>query len=178
MMNLLSKYNQIIEKYGYDVLLVRQDKQRHCSCFDEKTQSASRACPFCYGVGYVTKIEKHKVRDLDTGLPMSLPLLPTGSNFGVMSITSRAYFFKREVEIQENDLIIDVSWNGDIPVYTGNGIYQISHIDPQRFEEGELIFQKVYVKDTPINKKIRGFKIVEDAGKIFYEMAEEKGVSE
>lgn len=176
MKSLLEEFNQIIDVYGYDILLLRNNKKRKCmNCWDEKTQSADRSCPFCFGMGTIPTIEKHSVRDMDLKAPDTLPLLAAQQQFGELAITGRAYFFKRNETIAEHDLIIDVDWDGETPVYNRKGIYEISHIDPQRFEKGEEIFKKVYVKDTPINKSIRGFKIVEEAGNIFYEMAENRG---
>lgn len=172
---LLDEFNDIIDKYGYYVLILRQNENKRCSCYEHKTQSADRNCPFCYGLGYIPIIEKHRIREIDTSVPQTLPLLPTSQLFGDMSIPARAYFFRNDTRIKTNDLIIDVDWDGDIPIYTNKGIYEVSHVDPARFEDGELIFYKVYVKDTPIDKKIRGFRIVEEAGKIYYEMSEIKG---
>ena len=174
-MDLKTKYRQIIEKYGYDVLLVQQDKKRRCSCYDEKTQSADRRCPFCYGLGFVPTVTRQKIRDVDSGVPMTLPLITVTNTYGGLAIATRAYYFLPEVKITENDLILDVEWQGNKPIFSGQGIYQIAHIDPQRFEAGELIFNKVYVKDTPIDKQIRGIKVVEDNNEVFYQMAEVKG---
>lgn len=172
---LLDEYNDILEKYGHYILIVKQNKKRKCSCYDNKTQSASRDCLFCYGLGYLSVIEKHIVRDIDTGVPQTLPLLPTAQLYGDLAVPTRAYFFRREVDIALDDLIIEVDWNGNIPVYVNRGIYEVSHIDPAKFEKGELIFNKVYVKDEPILKEIRGFRIVQDSGKAYYEIAEKKG---
>ncbi|MFS1019741.1 MULTISPECIES: hypothetical protein [Enterococcus] len=174
-MDLKNKYKEIISKYGYDILLLQQNKKRRCSCYDEKTQSADRRCPFCYGLGYVSTITRQKIRDIDSGVPVTLPLITATNTYGGLSVATRAYYFLPEATLTENDLIIDVEWQGDTPIYTGKGIYQIAHIDPQRFEGGELIFNKAYVKDTPINKQIRGFKIVQDNNKVFYELSEERG---
>lgn len=175
MKSLLAEFNDIIDKYGYEVLLIKQNQNKRCSCYDAKTQSADRECPFCYGLGYLPIIEKHRIREIDTGVPQTLPLLPTSQLYGDLSIPARAYFFRNNVTVTPNDLIMDVDWEGDIPVYTNKGIYEVSHVDPAKFEDGELIFYKAYVKDQPIDKKIRGFRIVQEAGKILYEMSEVKG---
>lgn len=174
-MDLLKKFEGILEQYGYNVLVLHKDKKTSCTCFDEKTQSADRLCPFCFGLGSVPVITKETIRELDSSVPMTLPLITQTNAYGALAVATRAYFFKREAKIGEQDLIIDVSWQGNLPVYENKGIYEINHIDPQRFLKGELIFQKAYVKDTPINKKIRGFKVVETAhGQLRYFMAEEK----
>ncbi|MEI4281681.1 hypothetical protein [Tetragenococcus halophilus] len=171
--DLSQSFNNILDEYGYNILLVSQNKKKHCSCWDEKTQSADRKCPFCYGLGFVPVIQRHLVRDMDSSDSSSY-FGTQGNIIGDMVISKRFYFFKNNVKVQENDLIVDVDWAGEKPVYKDRGIYQVSHIDPQRFKHGELIFQKVHVKDNPIYKHIRGIKIVENAGKIFYQLAEGK----
>lgn len=160
-MNLLTKFEGIIEKYGYGTLVVHQDKTKRCSCYEPKTQSTKRDCSYCYGLGYVSTVKKHFVRELDSNVPMSFPFINASNLYGDMAIATRAYFFKRDVDLTENDLIINVDWNGEVPTYSGKGIYQITHIDPQRFEKGELIFYKVYVRDNPVNKTIRGINILD-----------------
>lgn len=170
-MDLKQKFRDILDEYGYDVLVVRQNKAMRCSCFEEKTQSVDRKCPFCFGIGYVPTITRETIRDKETGIPMSLPLITKSNRYGNLAIGTRAYYFLPEVKLSENDLIIDVDWEGDIPVYVNRGMYAIAHIDPQRFKAGELVFQKVYVKDRPIDKSIRGFKIIEKYGQTYYQMA-------
>lgn len=174
-MNSLERdFNRIIEVYGHDILLLHSDKKTKCTCFDEITGSSDRSCPFCFGMGTVPVIEKHRVRDQDMQVPDTLPYIASQQLFGDMAVASRSYFFKKDVVIKVDDLLIDVEWNGNLPVYTDGGIYEVSHIDPQRFINGELTFQKVYVKDQPIKKSIRGFKIVQQAGKVLYQLAERR----
>lgn len=174
-MNSLEKqFNDILEVYGHDMLLLHSDKKTVCTCFDKLTGSSDRYCPFCFGMGTVPVIEKHRVRDMDMKIPDSMPYIANQQLFGEMAVTARAYFFKKDVTIKENDLIIDVDWQGQTPVYVDGGIYEVSHIDPQRFINGEITFQKVYVKDQPIKKSIRGFKIVQQAGRVLYQLAERR----
>lgn len=175
MNSLEANFNKIIETYGHDILLLHSDKKTICSCFDKITGSAKRDCPFCFGMGTIPVIERHKIRDIDMRVPESLPYIASQQLFGDMAVAARAYFFKKDVVVKEEDLIIDVEWDGIKPVYKGGGIYIVSHIDPQRFIGGAITFQKVYVKDQPIKKEIRGFKIVEQAGKTMYQLAERRG---
>lgn len=178
-MNSLEKsFNGILDKYGHSILLVHTDKKTTCSCFNKLTGMAQKSCPVCFGLGTVPVIKKEITRDMDVQVPMSLPFIQNQYGFGDMAIPARSYFFKKHVELKEDDLIVEVEWNGEQPVYTGSGIYEIAHIDPQRFINGELTFLKVYVKDQPVKKKIRGINIVNKAGEITYQFETEGGLSE
>lgn len=169
-MKLKRDFENIIEKYGHDILLLRSDKKTMCTCYNPVTGSIKSDCPYCFGMGSVPVIEKHKVREQDMRVPETLPYLPDTQLFGEMAVATRAYFMRMDSHPNPHDIIVDVDWNGQIPIYSGRGIYEISHIDAKRFENGEFVFQKVYVKDDPIEKHIRGIKIVEQAGKILYQL--------
>jgi hypothetical protein len=79
---------------------------------------------------------------------------------------------KHDIQLGVQDLLLDVDWTPQgKPLYTGRGIYEVSHIDPQRFERGAIVFNKVYVKDEPIEKEIRGIRIANVNGIINYEIA-------
>lgn len=174
-MNKLERdFNGILEKYGHSILLLHSDKKTYCSCYDRLTGSVDRNCPYCFGMGTIPSIEKHLVRDIDSRPPESLPYIANQQQFGEMAVAGRSYFFKNNVNLIEGDLIIEVDWQGDFPIYTGRGIYKISHIDPARFENGKITYYKAYVKDQPIKKTIRGFKIVQQANGVGYQMAEKR----
>lgn len=171
MNHLEQEFNNILKTYGHSVLLLHSDKKTVCTCYDKRTASADKDCPYCFGMGHVPIIQKHLTRDIDMRVPESLPYIASQQLFGDMAVATRGYYFKKDVVVKEYDLIIDVEWNGQVPVYRGGGIYEVSHIDPQRYLNGEITFQKVYVKDQPIKKTIRGFKIVQQAGQVLYQIA-------
>lgn len=173
-MNLRSEFNQILQTYGYPVLLVRQNKKMRCSCWDEKTQSACRECPICFGIGFKPIVEKHWVRDMETGSDDRLAQIGSQTRIGEIYTPGRAYFCRWDVETMAGDLIVEVDWTEQgKPYYAGKGIYEVNLVDPQRFERGELIFSKVYVKDQPVEKQIRGIRIANVNGIISYEIAME-----
>lgn len=172
--SLKQEFHEILKQYGYPVLLVRQQKEVRCSCYDEKTQSVDRECPMCFGLGHVPIVEKHTVREVDMTVPQTMPMISQAQNFGEIAVPTRSYFFLPEAKLMEQDLIVDVGWVGEIPVIKKGKIWEISHIDPARFEKGELIFKKVYVKAEPVEMKIRGFHIREVNGVISYELIGEK----
>lgn len=169
MNQLEQQFRSFMGLYGYPVLLLHTKDTMPCTCFDEVTGSADRDCPFCFGMGTVPVITKETTRDTDSGTPAIAQAL-----FGEVSVPERAYYFYKETQVKPDDLIIDVDWQGSVPVHTGRGIYEVSHVDPARFIKGEVVFQKVYVKDQPIEKHIRGFNITQRAGQVLYQMAERR----
>lgn len=176
-MNLKQEFEAILEEYGHYVLLVHSDKKTRCSCFDKKTQEADRECPVCFGLGYVPKIEAKLTREVDSTLPDSLIMIEKAGNFGGMSVPGRYYYLKADTSVREADLIVDVEWREDgRPYYANGGIYEVSHIDPNRFRNGEHIFYKVHCKIEPIEKQIRGLRITESSGVVNYEIAAEGGI--
>ena len=128
-MNLRKEFDAILHQYGHYVLIVRTDRQTTCTCYNPTTGSVSKTCPYCFGLGTIPIIEKHITREKDLNVPETLPYLSTQQLFGEMAIATRGYFFKPEVVIQPHDLIIDVDWNGAQPIYSGRGLYEVSHVD-------------------------------------------------
>ncbi len=173
---LANEFQAILKKYGHYVLLVHSDQQQRCSCWTPTSQSANRTCPYCFGLGYVPVIEKHLVRSQTTTSTAQVATLPVNQRFGQLIVPSEAYFFDPRVVVAAQDLIVEVEWQGDLPVYRNKGVFEVANVDHQRFENGEIIFNKVYVKDQPIQKRIRGITIVESAGKITYQLAEGEGI--
>lgn len=173
-MDMRFEFEQVLLQYGYPTLLVREDKKMRCSCWDEKRQESDRECLICFGMGYAPIVEKHTVRESDASVPQTLPLIKVNSKFGGLTVPTRFYFMKHDVQVQIGSLIVDVEWTPQgKPIYTGKGIYEVSHVDQQRFERGEVAFQKVYVKDEPIEKQIRGIRIANVNGIANYEIAME-----
>lgn len=174
-MDLRHEFEQILSQYGYQTLVVRQSKKMRCSCWVEKRQEADRTCPICFGLGWAPIVEKHVTREMDTSVPETLALIVQGASFGGMSVPGRQYYFMPNAQLQEGDLIVEVEWTPQgKPVYRNGGIYEISHIDHNRYEKGENIFKKVYCKDEPVNKCIRGIRIANTYGITNYEIAMEK----
>lgn len=158
-MNLRREFENILEAYGNQVIVAHQREHVTCSCYDSKTMSADRACPICLGIGKVPRMRVHTTRETDASVPESLPGINQPISFGELAIGTRAYYFRYDSGLREKDLIFDVAWRNGYPVWREGGIYEVSHVDPARFEKGELIFLKVYVKDTPIDKRVRGFNM-------------------
>lgn len=174
MKELRAEFKDILMEYGYPVLLVRQQKEVRCSCYDEKTQSVDRECPICFGLGHVPLVEKHTIREIDVRVTETNAANFKAQNFGDMATPSRGYFFLPEVVVDDQDLILDVGWSGEYPILNKGRIWEVSHVDTARFVKGEIVFKKVYVKAEPVELKIRGFHIRQVEGITSYELIGEK----
>jgi hypothetical protein len=174
-MNLKNEFDKILGKYGHPVLIVRQDKKLRCSCWNEKTQEADRQCPRCFGIGWNPIVEKHTVRTEDSISAQNLGRIGSTANFGQISVPSRSYYISSKAKVHIKDLMVDVDWTpSGKPVYSGGGIYEVTHVDESlRFENGEQIYKAVQCKDTPIQKNIRGIRIAQVNGIVNYELAME-----
>lgn len=173
-MNLRNEFNKILKQYGHPVLIVRHAKKLRCSCWNEKRQEGDRECPVCYGIGWTSVVEKHMTREVDTSVPETLALIAQGAKFGSLAVPGRQYYFQHDIGFGPGDLLVDVEWNSQgKPVYRGGGVYEISHLDPNRYEGGENIFNKVYCKDQPVEKRVRGVRVAQSNGIINYEIAME-----
>lgn len=172
-MNLSYELNKILDKYGHPVLVVRQDKKLRCSCWNEKTQESDRACPRCYGLGWNPVVEKHVARMEDSMSAQTLGRMGATAGFGQISVPSRSYYVNSQAKVKTKDLIVDVDWTASgKPVYNGGGIYEVSYVDESlRYEGGQQIYKAIQCKDTPVQKSIRGIRVVQVNGIINYELA-------
>jgi hypothetical protein len=170
-MDLRFEFDQILAQYGHDCLLVRTDTKTRCSCWNEKKQESDRNCPICFGISWVPIVEKHTVRNMQTGLTQQDPM------FGNLDVVLPTYWFRNNANIAKQNLIVEVDWSpSGKPVYNGGNIFQVQNIDKKMFEGGQVIFQRVTCKDQPINKHIRGIRIANVNGIIKYEIAAEGGL--
>lgn len=170
-MNLRNEFENILKEYGHDCLLVRTEKKLRCSCWNEKTQEADRECPVCFGIGWAPTVEKHTVRDSDTSVPETLALIGETASIGDIAVPGRFYYMRHNVRAQSGDLILQVDWSATgKPIYNGGMLLEVSHVDSMRFKHGEVVYKKVYCKDQPIEKQIRGIRIVNASGIKNYEV--------
>lgn len=170
-MDLRYEFDEILAQYGSNCLLVRDEQKLRCSCWNEKTQEAERDCPVCFGLGWTAFVEKHTVRSQDTSVPESLAFLGQGVSLGEMAVPGRQYYMRYNASVSPGDLIVEVEWSDSgKPLWTGKGIYEVSHVSDQRFERGEIVFKVVYCKDQPVEKQVRGVRIVNANGIKNYEI--------
>lgn len=174
-MNLKKELDDILEKYGRDVLVIRQDKKKRCVCYDEVNKEARRDCPFCLGLGYVYTAEKHRTRAMDTNVSETLSRLIKGTSIGGTRSSARKYYFKSEMSADIQDLVVEVDWDEfNRPTYNGKGIWGINSIDYNMHLNNESnVFKVVHVSEQIVRSRIRGINITEANGIREYQIAVE-----
>lgn len=157
------EFRQIIENYGHFVLLAHYDREvkgRCTVCGDKITGSFDDDCKNCFGTGRSMIVDKIQVREEDSNITSSLSDISRFQAFGEVARPGRFYFMNKEVNIKEHDLILDVDWQGEMPIYTYRRLSEVSHVDVKRLERGVPIFQKVYTISDPFNNYMRARTIV------------------
>lgn len=175
-MDLRKDFEGILRDLGHNILLVRQDAKLRCSCWNEKNQESSRECPVCFGLGVVPVIEKHTIRDTVLTVTESLARVNSDAPFGEMGVPSRIYYFNHNARVRTQDLIVEVEWSpSGKPIYQGGPVWEVGYVDELRFFDGEIVYKKVAVRDTPIEKAIRGVRIANSKGIKNYEIVRGHG---
>lgn len=168
--DLANEFKKILEEYGHDVLVLRQDKKLFCSCYNEVTQEASRDCPICLGMGYTFVAERHTTRaEGAVGANQLINVLKT-EDIGSVLTGDRKYYFLPNMKANEKDLIVEVDWDQfGRPTYNNEGIWKISNVDhTQNLGEGKEVYKIYYASLTPVRSKVRGIRISEINGVIQY----------
>lgn len=167
-----NEFNDLINKHGHRVLLLRSGRERRCSCWNEKTSEASKDCNLCFGLGYTVTVEQHLARAAITSIPETLSRAKKTYDFGSMAAPSRVFYFKRTVKPKVSDLIIDCEFDiRNMPILDNYSVYEIGTVDLLRGEGGDLSFVKTYCGLETINMEIifrnvrkKGIDVVYDLG--------------
>lgn len=164
--DLAEEFKNILEEYGRDVLVLRQDKKLFCSCYNEVTKEASRDCPVCLGLGYSFVSERHTTRAEGAVGATQLINLLKQQDIGDVMGGDRKYYFMPNMTANEKDLIVEVDWDQfGRPVYNNKGIWKITNVDhTQNLGQGKEIYKIYYASLTPVLSKVRGIRISEING--------------
>lgn len=156
--NLRQEITKLIEDTGHYVLLQRTSRKIRCSCWNEKHQEADPSCPYCLGLGWVSRIERHKIRRQTAVNVISLPNNIQQTPIGQLSTDTRLFFFKHDTMPKKGDIIMEVGWKGQRPTHLIT-THEISHSDDMREQNGRIEFFQVTTKEKSVDTKIRGFSV-------------------
>jgi hypothetical protein len=145
MRDLRKDMTEILNKYGHQIVYIRQDKRFRCDCYSERSGEARADCPKCFGTTYKVKIEKHLTRRKVSTVPETLPGVRKTSGGGMVVPTTYQYYLLYDVEPQRGDLILEVEWQDDIPRAIKEKL-AISLPDPKQGATGRIEFWQVYVR--------------------------------
>lgn len=174
--DLAKEFKTILEEYGHDVLVLRVDKKKRCSCYNEVTLEASRTCPICFGLGWSYIAERHTCRAEDASIEESLVRAVKGNIMGNVVSGGRKYFFLPNMKADEKDLIVEVEWDRfGRPKYKDAGIWEINYIDHNlKLGQEKDVYRVVYVSENPVQSKVRGIRMSEINGILQYQVALEE----
>lgn len=174
-MGLKETYNQIIDTYGHNILLIHSDQKVRCSCFNELTQEPDRNCKICMGLGWIPTVDKQIVytKEITGGITSSTYNRATIGTIGGVYSDQKVYFFKENVKVDDTSQILEVEWaDENHPYYANGGLYQVQHVSTLRFTNGLPVYKEAFVQDEPINKKIVAIHAIQSPN-IHYEIVNE-----
>lgn len=158
MVNLREEIHAIIEKQGHHVLLQRTSRKIRCRCWNEKYKEADPKCPKCLGQGWVSRIERHKIRRDNASQVISLPSLISQQPVGLLASDARVFFFKHDTVPKKGDIIMEVGWKGNAPTHLIQA-FEINSSDGLREDGGRVEFYQVVAKEKNMDTNIRSFAV-------------------
>lgn len=173
MINLRKEIHKILDEYGHYVLLQRTSRKIRCICWDEKYQESSielyikrtkyngeelKGCPRCLGKGWVSRIERHKVRRENASQIINLPNLKKQMNIGQISSDARVFWFMHNVQPKRGDMIYEVGWDRHKPTHLIQS-YEISYPEDVRGDNGRIEFWEAVAKEKNVDNGMKKFTI-------------------
>jgi hypothetical protein len=166
-LNLRDEFLELLTDTGFYVLLQRQSKKIHCSCWNEKYQEGKHDCTLCGGTGWVVRIERHLTRNMDANIPVAEPTMNQVSNVGRSAVQLTRWYFMHDVHPQIGDMIYEVTWDPKNP-HKPTGLvaaHMINQAYAKRGDHGRIEYWSCAARSETINNKVRNI-IVRSMGPI------------
>lgn len=145
MIDIRKEFNQMLDEDGFFILMQRSGRQTRCSCWNEKYQEADPVCKLCAGIGWVSRLERHKVRKKAALQVETQPNLNVQTGLGKMWVTAFTFYMKHDTHPKVGDYLVEVGWKGRKPTHLVQ-TYRINDIVGVRGDNGRLEFYQVSVK--------------------------------
>jgi len=165
-LHIKTEIEEMIDKHGYYILLLRPIKQLKCMCWNSMTKEGNPACNSCMGTGNVIRYERHKVRSdgvtYDT-LARAINHTATGPEIRPMQFM----YMKTQASPESGMLILEVDWKGLRPLRRGLQVYEVNITNIMRGENGEPSYIFVGLNSRPAlvsrfnNVAIEDIKVVD-----------------
>jgi hypothetical protein len=156
--DLFSQVQELFSTFPW-VLIIKDDKQFRCSCYDPMTESHDTKHDVCLGTGWIPNIEKHRCHWRVSGVPMTLPRMVQVYEPVVTATDARFFYFLPNAEPEKGDTIVVAEFDEitGLPKFDDMEFYEVSYADILRDEQGRKIFCKVATEINPVDSKIRAF---------------------
>lgn len=153
------EFDELIEQYGHAVLMHRTGRKIRCRCFSSKYQEPEADCKFCFGTGWVGRIERHKIRGKSAVQTISRTNLGQQTEIGTMWVDAMTYYMRHNVHPQVGDLIYEVGWrNSQKPSHLIR-TYEINDTYPNRTDNGKIDYWTVSLKSRTINLDVQNILV-------------------
>lgn len=157
-MDLRQEFNELLDEFGHYVLLHRTGRKIRCRCWNEKYQEADSNCLICGGTGWVSRIERHKIRRQRAVQVISQPNLNQQTTLGKMWIDAQSFYMHHNVYPKVGDYIYEVGWSGYRPTHLINA-YRINDVDGHRGDNGRIEFWSSAGKAETINHSFKNILV-------------------
>lgn len=171
-MDIREEFNQIIEKYGFYCLMQRTSRQIRCVCWNEKEQESSveqymrathyvgtplKSCPRCLGKGWISRMERHKVRRENAVQAITLPFLKKQMTAGQVASDSQIYYMRWDTVPKKGDVIYEVGWDFRRPKKPTHLIQAFEISQPYDYREvnGRVGYYSVATKEVNFDTDVR-----------------------
>ena len=162
--------NEILDKWGHNVLIRKNQKHFRCKCFDPHTQESGIAsCATCDGTGYVPLIEKVLTRRWGLGDNNPDRLMPESK----VAQSTRIFYFKHWVHPKVGDLIYEVTWVPNAESGRPKQIlheYSIDKAHEARADRGRIEYYRCECREEFLLRAVRTINLRKVRGIINYEI--------
>ena len=143
MIDLRKEIAQLLNDYGYKVLLQRTSRKIHCRCWDPNTNEADPRCRYCGGTGWVNRMETHKVSKDPGSLPVNWSSRNKETDIGKQLQDATVYYMTHDSHPKVGDVIYEVGWNeSNRPTHIVKAS-EIRYSYPHRGDNGRIEYFQV-----------------------------------
>lgn len=143
----------ILNNYGYFVLLRRNYKKIHCSCYTESIyKDYDLKCPYC-STGFVNRIEKHLTRnDLAVGERTVVQYM-NDMQASRYNLHAYKFYFNHYVMPNEQDIIYVVTWDDSKKPQSVVKEYEVVAAIDRRSDYGRIEYWVCYTRSRAFGMK-------------------------
>lgn len=157
--NMRDEFDLLMKEYGHAVLLHRTGRKIRCRCFSTKYQEAEAACAFCFGTGWVGRIERHTLRGKSAVQTISRTNLGQQTEIGNMWVDAMTFYMRHDAHPKVGDLVYEVGWRDSQKPSHLIKAYEINDVYPNRMDGGEIIHWTVSLKSRTTNMEIQNILV-------------------
>ena len=160
-LDMRAQFAELLNDYGFWVLLQRNSKRIHCTCWNEKYQEGLSTHTPCGGTGWITRIERIQTRRKEAAITVTRPDLTQEASIGRV-VTNEFYWYARwDTFPRAGDLLYEVNWdntNAIRPVSLVK-VHSINAVDEYRGDNGMVIYNTIATRQTTSNLKVENLII-------------------